>query len=105
MSSILVSALRVSATHWTRGEGFDKAALFAELAPRLTGAGDDGLTVVGERLGLSMGAMKMAISRLWHGRRLRRPKDHCHGPRQSRHGRAEKEALTGIFVRPSEERS
>lgn len=105
MSGVLVSALRVSPTHWTGGEGFDKAALFAELAPRLTGAGDDGLTVLGERLGLSMRAVKMAISRLRHGCRHRRPKDHCHGPRQSRHGRTEKEALTGIFVRPSEERS
>ncbi len=45
-------------------EGTDKAALFAELAPRLTGGGEDGLAAVGERLGLSEAAVKMALSRL-----------------------------------------
>lgn len=45
-------------------EDTDKAALFAELAPRLTGAGDDGLAAVGERLGMSEAAVKMALSRL-----------------------------------------
>lgn len=45
-------------------EGTEKATLFAELAPRFTGGCDDGLAEVGRRLGLSEGAVKMALSRL-----------------------------------------
>ena len=43
----------------------EQAALFAELAPRLTGgAGDGGLAAVAARLGRSEAAVKMALSRL-----------------------------------------
>lgn len=42
----------------------DKARVFSELSRRLTGGGDDGLAEIGERLGMTEGAVKMALSRL-----------------------------------------